>query len=141
MSSSVLKFPVHVEAQIRDSCMTPPEEIVVMLTEILQSSCPVFHNGELDLARTENIGDFCESVAVSDMEEGQFVSFWQADLSVHAYRLTEEEPVVILHGFLLHSHFLTNNCYLLCCDDTFYVRKLYCAFHSLSWIGSSLQQI
>jgi hypothetical protein len=95
MSSSVLKFPVHVEAQIRDSCMTSPEEIVVMLTEILQSSCPVFHNGELDLARTENIGDFCESVAVSDMEEGQFVSFWQADLSVHAYRLTEEEPVVI----------------------------------------------
>jgi hypothetical protein len=94
MSSSVLKIPVHVEAQIRDSCMTPPEEIVVMLKEILQSSCPVFHNGELDLARTENIGDFCESVAVSDMEEGQSVSFWQADLSVHAYTVSEAEPVV-----------------------------------------------
>ena len=94
-SSSFLKFPVHVEAQIRDGCMTPQGDIVDLLTEILQSSCPVFQNGQLDLGRTENIDELCENVAVGDMEEGKVISFWQADLCVHAFRLTDQEPAVI----------------------------------------------
>ena len=94
MSSSFLKFPVHVEAQIRDGCMTPRGDIVDLLTEILQSSCPVFQNGQLDLGRTENIDELCDNVAVGDMEEGKVISFWQADLCVHAFRLTDQEPAV-----------------------------------------------
>ena len=95
MSSSFLKFPVHVEAQIRDGCMTPQADIVDLLTEILQSSCPVFQNGQLDLGRAENIDELCDNVAVGDMEEGKVISFWQADLCVHAFRLTDQEPAVM----------------------------------------------
>ena len=95
MSSSFLKFPVHVEAQIRDGCMTPQADIVDLLTEVLQSSCPVFQNGQLDLGRAENIDELCDNVAVGDMEEGKVISFWQADLCVHAFRLTDQEPAVM----------------------------------------------
>lgn len=99
--SSLLKIPVHVEAQIRDGCMAKREDIVHMLTERLQSSCPIFKNGQLEFDVADDINDYCDQVTVGDIDDGKVISNWQADLCVHAFRLSEQEPEVTQHAIVL----------------------------------------
>ena len=90
----MLKTPVHVEAQIRDDCMMKREDIENLLMERLQSSFPVFQNGPLEFGCNDSIHQLCEHIQVSDMDEGKVISFWQADLCVHPFRLSDQEPEV-----------------------------------------------
>lgn len=99
--SSLLKIPVHVEAQIRDGCMAKREDIVHMLTERLQSSCPIFKNGQLEFDVADDINDYCDQVTVGDIDDGKVISNWQADLCVHAFRLSEQEPEVTQRAIFL----------------------------------------
>lgn len=92
--STFLKIPVHVEAQIRDGCMAKREDIVHMLTDRLQSSCPIFKNGQLEFDEADDINEYCDEVKVGDIDDGKVISNWQADLCVHAFRLSEQEPEV-----------------------------------------------
>jgi hypothetical protein len=92
--TSLLKIPVHVEAQIRDGCMAKREDIVHLLSDRLQSSCPIFKNGQLEFDVADDINEYCDQVTVGDIDDGKVISNWQADLCVHAFRLSEQEPEV-----------------------------------------------
>jgi hypothetical protein len=89
---SNLKFPVHVEAQIKDGCTAKQELIVSYVTEKLQASFPTFQNGQLEFNQSDDIYHYCDHVKISDIEIGKVISFWQAELCVHAFRLSDQEP-------------------------------------------------
>eukprot|EP00596_Hydrurales_sp_CCMP1899_P006837 CAMPEP_0119050228 /NCGR_PEP_ID=MMETSP1177-20130426/68769_1 /TAXON_ID=2985 /ORGANISM="Ochromonas sp, Strain CCMP1899" /LENGTH=393 /DNA_ID=CAMNT_0007028383 /DNA_START=17 /DNA_END=1195 /DNA_ORIENTATION=+ len=90
--SSLLKFPVHVEVQIKDNCNIKPELIVSMVTEKLKAQNPVFQNGLLDLNLSEELHEYCDHIKIGDMEDSRVISFWQAELCVHAFQLSDQEP-------------------------------------------------
>jgi hypothetical protein len=62
--SSLLKFPVHVEVQIKDNCNIKPELIVSMVTEKLKAQNPVFQNGLLDLNLSEELHEYCDHIKI-----------------------------------------------------------------------------
>lgn len=92
--AALLKFPVHVEAQICDGCVEKQDEIVALLTEKLKVYCPVFQNGQIEFNQSDDVHNFCDHVTIGDMDLGKVISFWQAELCVHAFRLSDQEPEV-----------------------------------------------
>ena len=89
-----LKIPVHVEAQIRDGCTMKQDDIISLVKEKLEASCPVFQNGEIKFDQSDDIYEYCVSVKIGEICDGKVVSFWQAEICVHAYRLSDQEPEV-----------------------------------------------
>jgi pachytene checkpoint protein 2 len=94
MSTFSHRYPVHVEIEIKDSCALKRDDLVAVVKDRLSSSCPVFENGPLFLGSglSDDIAQYISSASISDMECDRAVSFWQAELLVHAYRLSDQEP-------------------------------------------------
>lgn len=101
--AALLRFPVHVEAQICDTCVAKQDDIVALVTEKLKAYCPVFQNGHIKFNETDDVHDYCDHVIIGDMEAGKVISFWQAELCVHAFRLSDQEPEVRTNNVLLTS--------------------------------------
>ena len=85
---------MHVEAQIKNGCGFTREDIASIVTEKLQACCPVFSNGQIEFSESDSILDLCDHVRIGDIEAGKVISFWQAELCVHAFRLSDQEPEV-----------------------------------------------
>ena len=81
----MLKVPVHVEVEVKPECKISRADIVQKITNYLRESCPIFQNGEISCP----VG-LATSVRVCDLYQGQSVSFWQAELCIHAHRLSEQ---------------------------------------------------
>lgn len=81
-----MKVPVHVEVEIKPECRLSRLEIVDKMASFLRDSCPLFQNGKV----TINCESFANSVRICDLFEDQSVSYWQAELCIHAYRLSEQ---------------------------------------------------
>jgi hypothetical protein len=62
--SSLLKFPVHVEVQIKENCNIKQDKIVTMVTEKLKAEIPVFQNGALDLSLSEELCEYCDHIKI-----------------------------------------------------------------------------
>eukprot|EP01041_Mallomonas_annulata_P010791 gene10790-22527_t len=88
----ILKIPVHVEAVIFPDCMTSTNEMVDIILEKLRNSCPVFKDGNVLICSDDILSKQVESIRVCDLGHGKSVSFWQAELNVHVYRLCDTEP-------------------------------------------------
>lgn len=84
---SHLKIPVHVEIIIKDESQKTSSEIILEITEILQS-CQVFYNGLIFDCKDKN--DYIE-IKVCDIAGNKMISFWQAELCLHAFKLSEQE--------------------------------------------------
>jgi hypothetical protein len=84
---SHLKIPVHVEVIINDDSQKNSTDIILEITEILQS-CQVFYNGLTFDCTDKN--DYIE-IKVCDIADNKMISFWQAELCVHAFKLSEQE--------------------------------------------------
>lgn len=77
-----LKIPVHVEVGIRETCLKQHDEIIAIVKNKLQSY-QVFYNG---LSIPIDEAEFCKVCDISKP-----VSFWQAELIVHAFRFSNQD--------------------------------------------------
>ena len=106
--AALLRFPVHVEAQICDTCVAKQDDIVALVTEKLKAYCPVFQNGHIKFNETDDVHDYCDHVIIGDMEAGKVISYWQAELCIHAFRLSDQEPEVSAITVLLTSFIISS---------------------------------
>jgi len=82
----MLKVPVHVEVEIKQECRLSIADIVENVSNNLREKCPIFQNGVVHQLSES----FANSVTIADLLEGQSVSYWQAELCVHAHKLSEQ---------------------------------------------------
>jgi AAA+ superfamily predicted ATPase len=81
-----LKLPVHIEVEVSSTSILSNEEVTQSVKNALTEQCPVFSNGQLSLKLQDDI----QKIIVCDLLPGQKVSYWQADLFIHSYRLIEQ---------------------------------------------------
>ena len=86
-SSSALRTQVHVEAEIKDSCPLTAAQVATKVSGGLRESCPVFRNGPI---YWDGVDGMCDSIVVCDLAHD--ISNWQAEVQVHAYRMSDQEP-------------------------------------------------
>jgi len=87
------KIPVHVEVQLSSSCSLSGEAVGALVAEYLKNNIPVFRNGYIDIIDAQTLSGCVDFVLVSDLKPlDAAVSFWQADLAIHPYRLLDSEP-------------------------------------------------
>lgn len=83
------KIPVHIEAEIKSTCNLPQVDIVRVIAEKMKQKCPVFQNGAVHV---DDLRDIVEDLTVCDLSDGKRVSSWQAQLCIHAFRLSDQGP-------------------------------------------------
>lgn len=89
--ASILKIPVHVDIQIKNSCTQRDEDVTLLARSFLEISFPVFTNGEISLSAHSTLQSAVDSIRIGDLPS-RVVSFWQADLNFHPFRLSEQPP-------------------------------------------------
>jgi hypothetical protein len=88
--TSSCKIPVHIEVLIRSTCSRRAVDVAAVVSAWVQQKCPLFRNGGLQL--DTDVSALATSVAVVDLPPGRCVSFWQAELCIHPFRLCEQGP-------------------------------------------------
>ena len=88
--STKFKIPVHIEISIKPNCILSLNDVYTMISEWLKRKCAIFYNCELTLDNQIDI--YIDSVKVVDLSIGKKISFWQAELCLHAFRLSEQGP-------------------------------------------------
>lgn len=90
MSTGAFKVPVHVEIAVRASCSLRTDGIVAAITDWIRRKCGIFQNGNIQI--DGEIAHITDSIVVTDLAPGKCVSFWQAELCLHPYRLSTQGP-------------------------------------------------
>jgi pachytene checkpoint protein 2 len=90
----LLNIPIHIEIQLYPHCTESIKSIEEQVRSVLQNKCAVFTNGSLNhlLASSTTLADAVHALTVTDMAPEQRVSFWQANLCLHSFRLCEQGP-------------------------------------------------
>jgi hypothetical protein len=88
--SSEFKIPVHVEVQVRSDCASQIFEIKPLVSQWIQQKCALFQNGPIKL--DNEIRSYIESITVADLPPSKSVSFWQAEVCLHLFRLGDQGP-------------------------------------------------
>jgi SpoVK/Ycf46/Vps4 family AAA+-type ATPase len=83
----MMKVPVHVEAEMKSASTLSSSEAVEILTAVLKEKCPIFQNGIIKLP---DVDTFASVVQICDLMNDQIISYWQAELCVHAFKLSEQ---------------------------------------------------
>jgi pachytene checkpoint protein 2 len=89
------KIPVRVEV-----CVRPSDQTTDVLRQhvllYLRDNEALFKRGPLELPVDNPLSSYVESIEVTELgtslKRADTVSFWQADLCVHVFSLSEEEP-------------------------------------------------
>jgi hypothetical protein len=66
------------------------EEVSKRVGEWLQTKSPYFRNGNVDM--DSSMESIASKISVVDLPPGKCVSFWQAELCLHPYRLSMQGP-------------------------------------------------
>ena len=90
MDSAAFKVPVHVEIAVKASCSLRTEGIISVASDWIRRKCAIFQNG--NIALDNEIAHIADSISVADLAPGKCVSFWQAELCLHPYRLSTQGP-------------------------------------------------
>ena len=86
----MFKVPVHVEVSVRLNCSLRDTAIVGVVNEWIARTCSIFKNGPLAL--DSEISSVADSILVTDLPTNKRVSFWQAEVCLHVYRLSTQGP-------------------------------------------------
>ena len=91
---TVHKVVVHIEVAVSPSVTLSLQKVRQWLLGHLSGTISVFKNGTLDAAyyEDEEHMNYVVKAEVVDLVHGQEVSFWQADLHIHCFRLCAAEP-------------------------------------------------
>ena len=92
MATAKFKVLVHIEAVLRPECTLPDEDIRCMVDEEIKSKSSVFSNGPIAIDSQERLNSVVSSLEVVDLAPGRRVSFWQAQVCLHVFRLSEQPP-------------------------------------------------
>eukprot|EP00605_Chrysophyceae_sp_TOSAG23-4_P002239 GSChrysophyteH1.ASY1.ANO1.2483.1 assembled CDS len=84
------KIPVHIECVVEDHCSLSSHEVRDLLLEDLKTNVSLFKGGNLEIKA--DLQQHLYSVCVVDLPSTCSVSFWQADLRIHVFRLCDTEP-------------------------------------------------
>ena len=84
------KVPVHVEISIRENCPKKSSDVSNLVESWISQHCPLFKNGPLLM--DESLSSVVSSISVVDLPPGRCVSFWQAELCLHPFRLCFQGP-------------------------------------------------
>ena len=90
MNSSAFKVPVHVEIAVKASCLLRTDGIISVVSDWIRRKCAIFQNG--NIAVDNEIAHIADSISVADLAPGKCISFWQAELCLHPYRLSTQGP-------------------------------------------------
>lgn len=90
MNSTAFKVPVHVEIAVKASCSLRTEAVIAAVSDWIRRKCAIFQNGSI--AIDDEIAHIADSLLVADLASGKCVSFWQAELCLHPYRLSAQGP-------------------------------------------------
>lgn len=85
-----LKVPVHVDVQVKADCPLALKEIETFLSTKLAETCQVFQRGVLNIPA--DTARYVDNIVICDLPENAAISFWQAELCLHAYRLSDQGP-------------------------------------------------
>jgi len=84
------KIRVHVEICLKPDCILSPEDIERAALKHFKSF-PVFLDGPINLSEKDvELFPFVDNISVCDLGSRK-VSFWQASLEIHVYRLSEAD--------------------------------------------------
>lgn len=90
---SDLKVLIHIETQISSACSLSSSEVTSLVSEHLKNNIPLFRNGYIDFSDDIYLSSQVDFIIVTDLKPADAaVSFWQAELAIHAYRLLDSEP-------------------------------------------------
>ena len=84
------KIAVHIECVLEDHCSLSSHEVRDLLLEDLKTNVSLFRGGYLEVKA--DLQHYVSSVCVVDLPCTSSVSFWQADLRIHVFRLCDTEP-------------------------------------------------
>jgi len=89
------KIPVHVEVTVHPSQQLP-ETLRAHVLTFLHDTCALFRTGSLSIPPEAPLASYVESAAVTQLGSAKHtpdsVSFWQADLQVHIFTLSDVAP-------------------------------------------------
>lgn len=93
-AASRQKVIVHIEVEISSQCSLSVADVTERVTQALTQHCPVFLAGAVPIqALDASLSSIVQSITICDLPVNHpRVSFWQAELSIHAFRLSEEPP-------------------------------------------------
>jgi pachytene checkpoint protein 2 len=93
MSVPRRKIAVNVECVVKGSTTKTLSEIREVVLEYLQTNVSVFVNGNIDINDNEcHHFEQIESLIVTDLLQDQEISFWEAQMFVHVFKLCDTEP-------------------------------------------------
>ena len=90
-----LKVPINLEIQIKNESLLKRKDISQMINLKFQEMDTVFKNGPFsldDFSFPIEYVNSIDSIEVCDLLDNQSVSFWQATLCIHTYRLSDQDP-------------------------------------------------
>jgi hypothetical protein len=82
------KIPIHVEVAVKSSSGLSLVQLRDTLATKLSENCSVFQNGNLPIP--DEFSQHIDAIVVRDMGYNVAVSFWQAEVCLHLYRLVEQ---------------------------------------------------
>lgn len=85
-----LKIPVHIEVQLKANSSAIQADIVNQLLDYLKH-IPLFMDGDIELRPNDKLWNDVQSVRICDLEN-QEVSYWNADILIHCYKLVDAGP-------------------------------------------------
>ena len=89
-TAEAFKVPVHVLIALRASCSLRTDDFVTTIADWIRRKCAIFQNGNIQI--DNEISHITDSIVVTDLAPGKCVSFWQAELCLHPYRLSTQGP-------------------------------------------------
>jgi hypothetical protein len=84
------KIVVHIECGLKATCTIETDVIRHTLLEHLTTNVSLFKNGFLEVSSA--LSTYVDFARVVDLPPSIAVSFWQADLLIHVFRMTTTEP-------------------------------------------------
>jgi len=89
------KIFVHIEAALQPQCQATLAQARALVSQYLSTNVSLYRNGPVELGQLESgehISFYVSAIAVVDLQPHQSVSFWQAELCIHCFRMCDTEP-------------------------------------------------
>ena len=85
-------YPVHVEVCMSVDSILSQNDANEYVKSHIASTCPLLKLGFVKHDNTEEPGHSIDFIKICDLNPNETISFWQANLLIHSYRIIDAEP-------------------------------------------------
>ena len=85
-------YPVHVEVCISNDSVLNENDANEFVKSHIASTCPLLKEGIIHHDNNEEPGRSIDFIKICDLNPNETISFWQANLLIHSYRIIDAEP-------------------------------------------------